>query len=438
MNDHVIWIKPNWPGQNFNLPLGTYKGYIGERVGAGTVVCWHNHTKIDIATGKAIQGNSIDYLVTPAGVCFDDVTDLKPNRWDVVEFEQLWNTSSDYAIEKLLGPPSNNSYILDIDGNERFYPLTLLEDFFASDEPVMKTALFALMDIYLAESEYVDSVVGKVEKQLCFDNFVNSEFSGTEPSQYATKNRESFTNFLHELWYQEVLFPPSSKYPTPPINFEKSLFYEQEVYNLWCHGPEHGYYQLVKISNLANRVIEHVDYMTIGLIKNDYQFPSVNENCLKNHMCSSHEHPVHMNPSVEEIEENMKHVGRLLRERGAPSVITIARSLDGYTPKDLQPMIESSLLATIAKEIPNINVQYHAVDMVEEEDEDGIIEMEYEVRSFTNSQFKRLRERRKTVLGNVRLLEQYAKKKNIRVVQVFAQKKEFNAWRLEQLAAAKN
>jgi hypothetical protein len=150
---------------------------------------------------------------------------------------------------------------------------------------------------------------------------------------------------------------------------------------------------------------------------------------------------VRNNPSREEILNDMQQIGKLIRERGAPSLITISRSLDGYTPAHLHHLIESELLKIIRENVPNVDVKYYpGVDSLSKDskstrdlDPADVREFLEEIEEMTKQDFNEMEPIRKMKMRNIALVESYARRQNVRVTDVFHNVKHFLAWKKEEL-----
>ena len=108
----------------------------------------------------------------------------------------------------------------------------------------------------------------------------------------------------------------------------------------------------VNITNAALLLVHHLDFAQLWLIKYDHRFPDVrcNSNGLFG-ICPAMPYGdvVHAEPSEHELANNFARLERVLASLmpTRPSVVTIARSLEGYTPHHLFKTLEERVLSML-------------------------------------------------------------------------------------------
>jgi hypothetical protein len=151
--------------------------------------------------------------------------------------------------------------------------------------------------------------------------------------------------------------------------------------------------------------------------------------------------PVNNNPTKEDILKNMKQLENFIKKRGKPSLVTIARSLDGYTPAHLHQFIETELLRTIQSSIPNTKLEYIAEQVdpsikpkpLSYIDKADVEEYKTEIAQTKRKDFADMGPIRRVKLRGIGMVEKFAKMRNIRVSEVFHHLSDFLAWKSNEL-----
>lgn len=298
---HVLFIKPSWKNQIHNLEEGIYRVKLGTPTTPipGYPLCY-DHPDDQ-------KSDFVEAFGDPKAGCSEKnpIQNAMNVEWRVMDID---NAIRDFKFRK-----SGQSYVLDID-----------LDFFSTEDPELYVILS--QEQHLKYTKLLEELVG--ENVICHYN---------DP-----KKMDKITKLLHEIFWEKLTFMPGSK---KPINLKQNSVWKKRTAKLWC-DPSAAYETLINVTKLAHEFITVLTPQVLATLKDNHKFPNIS--CKTNNyfgVCANLIPAYYA--SREEILENIKYVGDFIRKFGKPAVITIARSLKGYTPPHLYPFIENNLLVEL-------------------------------------------------------------------------------------------
>lgn len=381
IQSRVVWIKPDWPNQQYNLNEGEYDVLLGtsKPKNQSFSICY-----------RALKNTSRSFrrdFFERSPPC---TRNLFPVHWDV------FNLTS--TMQKL--QLSNKKYVLDID-----------EDFFATQDPEI--------DFYLRKKRY--EVYFALLEKLVEPNRVFCDVK---------KNRKQINNLLHRIFWGNFIFLPGSKVPIRKPKSWKLKQWEK----LFCK-PNEVYEHLEKISKFALAMITELKFepLEFAAMRKNHKLPNIM--CKGNGYFGLCEDKIPFHHSTkQEILENMKKLKALIEKLGDPTVVTIARSVDGFTPTFLHPFIEENLLKILDSSIKaplkikyeenlrktSLNLNVNKYEASEEE----IQKLRDRILSFSKQQMIEKYKKRNKILRQVFLISSYVAKKDLDMFDLIEQRDE--------------
>jgi hypothetical protein len=338
INGNVIWIQSNWPGEDYNMGLGTSAALLGHRnsfdeLGKKPFLCMNNFESIsarDFPGARAGLSTTLQELSDKAILCDDNDMSENPLRvqWDVFHLSETIESQSN-TQKQFMDIIGNSQYVLDID-----------EDFFSAKDPTIHRLL--RFSEYSAYSALLEKI------------FSPEEICTKDPNILSALN-----DLVYSMFYGDVMFlPPANTNdepaPLPPREeFANPKHYE--VLSAWCAGHQYAYNRLIIVTKLATLMLQNMNYVALAIIGNKkdfFKFPTLDKSCHVNGffgVCSAGD-PVREHEDRSVIDAQIDKIGIMISQLPSkPALITIARSLDGYTPYHLHPYIERRLLYMLDK-----------------------------------------------------------------------------------------
>ncbi len=304
---NVAWIKSNWKNQQYNVGLGASSVTIGTRktVSDKSHLCMGNFKKLEVRDSNTFLPATLQDLIPDKLQCSTNEMNSKSTiRLDVSHIEEFKNN----LLPK---------YILDID-----------QDYFVAKEPGLHHLL--RYQEFSTYTKLLETILDP--KEFCFKEHQENDFN----------------TFIRKMFTQKQIFLNDHR----PARESFSSEQDYDLLNVWCKGPEYGYNRLTVLTKLVFVMLQQVNHVALAVLvdpRNGYRFPTISE-CHANGffgVCSVGD-PDHMFEQKQVIDNKMHQLERLLRGiNHKPSMITISRSLDGYTPYYVHPYLETSLLEMI-------------------------------------------------------------------------------------------
>lgn len=310
-----LWIRSNFKDQVYDTHCNRFKATVGVRPPSAkdSYLCFANFEKecsLHNATLDAMEQSH-----------FDECTNVVPHKHSI---QIDWATlTMDQALQNETHVPAD--FILDID-----------EDYFAASDSVMYHTL---------KTPQNTAMLGELKLLL---------------ERSCRMNVSLVQSFCHNVLYHGLRMRLEHQQLVTSLNGKNTILHSTDpLLQMWCGNKSHQKRALFKLFKLLEYMVAKLNPLMLAVLKLDYEYPQLHCNTLGLFgVCTTRIMPVCENPSEEEIALEMTKLEALLRKWSAPRLVTIARSLDGFTPAHLQVQIEEKLLAMLARVYGSNSIEY--------------------------------------------------------------------------------
>ncbi len=444
LDTRTLWVQRNWSDQaglhrigvGFNFPPGNYSLVLKKREHwdvsdfendmmideRQTFLCYKN------SHGILLDGNLTDRglhnLPRKRGLCDDDTHD---NEKEVKWFVRHVQEHESYTFVNELIGPKNSPYILDID-----------LDYFATYTPVISNVASIELN-----GHYFEYLRRLLTNELCLDTELpdmkkSEEYSYlSEKEQIIQYNTRRVNRLLKQIAYEGLLFL-SKEGRKKYAKYKYISTFNQNTMKLWCNGQERGQKVLEQVTKLFTLFTVENRFFHVALLRSEYEFPSIE--CNSNYLFGICHYTDISHPDVTrgEILEEMEKLRFLIRERGTPAVVTVARSQPDYTPPHLYKFIEYNLLNMLQDEFANVDIQYYDglspveptfdISPVSTYNQTLFNEVEESIQALSDQEVVNLYKKNQKKLKQMTLLRKYMDEQEISILDVAERAEDFVNW----------